>query len=106
MLTKLSAVKKFVALKLKKTTMKMSPSDDREDAEVAGLDVVHPAPVEAGETARLRLLCGRRRALADHVGRAHCAAPAAAVVGMPETFVGTPAVIASTTSCCVVFARS
>ena len=33
-------------------------------------------------------------------------AGAGAVEGMPDTFVGTPAVIAWTTSCCVVLARS
>ena len=40
MLTKLSAVKKFVALKLKKTTISDQADHDRQDAEVARLEVV------------------------------------------------------------------
>ena len=43
-------------------------------------------------------------AVASALGGAH--ASASSVDGIPETFVGTPAVIAPTISCCVVFARS
>ena len=44
-----------------------------------------------------------RRAADGGGGHALASEP---VLGMPETFVGRPAVIASTTSCWVVFARS
>src|SRR5215471_16036908 len=70
--------------------------DDRQDAEVAGPDVVESP---AGEALRRVLLrCGGRGVLPDDLGLrlGHGVAPELA--GMPETFVVTPAVIASTTS--------
>ena len=79
--------------------------DDRQDPEVARPHVVvDPAPepclrlgfVSFGETdPRCR----------DVDFRAHDAS-SGAVAGMPATLVGIPAVIACTTSCCVVFSRS
>ena len=81
--------------------------DDRQDAEVPRLEVVDDATDLAGQPTRLRLV-GRAAAsvLADDVDVRGAHAVASAVDGIPETFVGTPAVIASTTSCWVVFRRS
>ena len=63
------------------------------------------APTDAGEPARLGRVGGAGVAADDvDVGGAH--AVASVPSAMPETFVGTPAVIASTTSCWVVFSRS
>ena len=82
------------------------PEDDREDAEIARLDIVERAAIGTLESARL-LVFGSRPVLTDDLdpGRGHAGAPAC-VAGMPETLVGTPAVIACTTSSCVVFSRS
>src|SRR5205807_7443984 len=83
------------------------PEDDREDPEVARLEVVQSPAVEAGHSGG-RLFCGRRGlVLPDDLdpGGTHTDAPAA-VAAMPETFVGAPAVIAWTTSSGVVFSRS
>src|SRR5581483_5383825 len=80
--------------------------DDRERAEIAGAEVeLCPRP-HACEAARELLLLERRRAavLPNDVRARH--ASAFAVDGMPATFVGVPAVIASTTACCVVDRRS
>ena len=80
--------------------------DDRQDAEIARPDVVEDPPAEA-----LRCLLrgqGGGRVLPDDLDRRLGRHPTGASVApaMPATFVGTPAVIACTTSCCVVFARS
>ena len=103
MLPKLTAVKKFVALIPKKTTMKIWPTTigtiprlpERRLADRAALQDRPSAPSPADGAA-----CSRSTAPA-------ALTPSAPLVaGMPETFVGTPAVIAATTSCCVVVARS
>ena len=65
-------------------------------AEIPGAEVVENAPEERLGQHWLRW---ERR-----VGGAH--AVSGSVEGMPDTFVGTPAVIAWTTSCCVVLSRS
>ena len=93
---KLPGLKKLSALKEKKITMTDQADDHRPAAEVAAADVVPDAPEEA-----LRyLLRGGRDRVRAHTGGS------GAVCGIPETFVGTPAVIACTTSCCVVCLRS
>src|SRR4051812_32440128 len=81
--------------------------DERHRAEVAGAHVELRAFPGASEPGRELLLLERRSSVgADDVGRGHSPAPAAAADGTPETFVGMPAVIASTTACCVVWRRS
>ena len=79
--------------------------DDREDAEVARLEVVagglpHP-PGTLGSAA-----VGERDARCHDVRLGAHWATSAPVAAMPATFVGMPAVIAWTTSCCVVLSRS
>jgi hypothetical protein len=93
MLLKLSAVKKFVALKLKKTTNEHQTDGDGQDAEVPRAHVVvRPAPEPC---LRLGLVsfgkADPRRGDVDF--RAH-EANSGVVPGMPATFVGIPAVIA------------
>src|SRR6185312_10334742 len=79
--------------------------DDRQRAEVAGAQVQPGAGPEAGNAARELLLLVRGCCAGpDDVDCAHASTPA--VEGMPATLVGLPAVIASTTSCCVVERRS
>ena len=81
--------------------------DERHGPEVARAHVELRAFPGASEPRReLLLLEGRRPIGADDVCRGHSAAPAPAVDGTPETFVGMPAVIASTTACWVVWRRS
>ena len=80
--------------------------DDRQDAEVARLEVVDDATDLAGRPGRLRLVGRGASVLADDVDVRGAHGVASAVAGIPETFVGMPAVIASTTSCWVVFRRS
>src|SRR5262249_49940663 len=81
--------------------------DERRSPEVAGADVELRAFPDATEpTRQLLLLEGRRAIRAGDVGRRHAPAPSPTVDVIPETFVGTPAVIASTTACCVVWRRS
>ena len=70
--------------------------DHRPAAEVAALDVLP----ELGERG------SRRAAATSNAGRRRSGRHDGASVGMPETFVGGPAVIACTTSCCVVSVRS
>ena len=77
-----------------------------------------PARRRGCPTSRCRRLAARRRgalrlvSLRDarsrryDVGAGAHDATSASVAAMPETFVGTPAVIACTTSCCVVLSRS
>src|SRR5262249_52872951 len=80
--------------------------DDRPAAEVARPDAVDDPGRPRVDLGRFRL--GRRRLdrglRGDAVG-GH-ADTCVAVPGMPETLVGTPAVIAWTTSSCVVLSRS
>ena len=89
---KLPGLRKLSALKEKKTTITDEPDQHGPAAEVAAADVV--------EDAR------RRSSRAPQAGAAAVASVltrgSGSVDGMPETFVGTPAVIAWTTSCCVV----
>ena len=71
-----------------------------------GLKDVSPTDL-GGQPTRLRLV--RRAAasvLADDVDVRGAHGVASAGAGIPETLVGMPAVIASTTSCWVVFSRS
>src|SRR2546427_240771 len=88
------------------TNATIEPQGDRKDSEVARLEVVDRAPGEAGHARGCLIRRRRRLVLSDDLdpGRAHGVAPA--VAGIPETFVGVPAVIAWTTSCWVVFSRS
>ena len=74
------------------------PDDDRAAAELAGTQVVPDSPREVGD--RDRFGCDRRFGLDGHV------VAGSASSGIPETLVGTPAVIAPTISCWVVFSRS
>src|SRR4029079_10305456 len=77
--------------------------DHRQDAEVPRADVGLRALPEAGLLGRVAVR--HLDAGCDDVGPgAHVTSPA--VSAMPATFVGIPAVIAETTSCCVVVARS
>ncbi len=101
MFTKFDAVKKFVAVKLKNPTMSDLADDDGQDAEIPRLEVSDRSPPDA------LLLVGIRRAElgGGDVDRAHATTPAS-TSATPATFVGIPAVIACTTSCCVVLARS
>ena len=105
MLLKLSAVKKFVALKLKKTTMSTKP-------------------MTMGSTPRLpvfRLSSARRQSPASAGTSSPSGSPmpgaatsiseltrrsSGAVSAIPATLVGMPAVIASHDCCCVVDSRS
>ncbi len=100
--TKFAAVKKFVAVKLKYATISDLADDDREDAEVPRLEVVERALPEP------RLLLGlvplgqpdaraRRSSASVLTRRSPARSPRC-----PATLVGIPAVIAWTTSCCVV----
>src|SRR5262249_11285579 len=72
--------------------------DDRQDAEVSRLEVVDDATDHAGQTSLFPLVGGDASVLADDVGVGGAHGVASAVAGIPETFVGMPAVIASTTS--------
>src|SRR5262249_35020548 len=82
--------------------------DDRQRAEVARADVelrLGPEPCNAaGELLLLERLGAL--VLADDVRCRHAAVSGPTVAGMPETLVGNPAVIASTTACWVVARRS
>src|SRR5262249_22692796 len=73
--------------------------DDRQDAEVPRLEVVDDAADLAGQPGLLRLVGRGALVLADDLGAGGAHGVAPAVDGIPETFVGMPAVIASTTSC-------
>ena len=75
--------------------------DDRQDAEISGSDVALGALPEPGLLGRVR----RLDPWSDDVGPGgHSSSPA--VSAIPATFVGIPAVIAVTTSCWLVAARS
>ena len=64
------------------------------------------APVEAGDAGAAPPRPERAGSCPTTSASVALTSASRAVCGMPETFVGTPAVIAWTTSCCVVFARS
>ena len=99
MLLKLSAVKKCAALKLKKTTMNARPMTIGRTPRLPVLMLSSARPT--------RLLAGGGRSvLSDDLDWRLCHGAAPAAAGTPGTFVGTPAVIASTTTCWVVFSRS
>ena len=105
MLLKLSAVKKFVALKLKKTTMNARPMTIGRIPRFPVLRLSYArrqSPACASTLVPFRETDPRCR---DVDFRAHDAS-SGAVAGMPATLVGIPAVIACTISCCVVFSRS
>ena len=74
------------------------PEDDRERPHVARLEQLEAPPDDGAERVRRRLGADRLR-----VGGRH---GVSSVCEIPETFVGTPAVIACTTSCWVVARRS
>ncbi len=79
--------------------------DDREHAEVAGLDVAESPLPEA--RALLGIVSpGQPDPRRDDLGVGAHDTTSGAVSAMPDTLVGIPAVIAWTTSCCVVVARS
>src|SRR5581483_5906269 len=79
--------------------------DDREDAEIARADVRRRAVKQPEQPCGLFLFRSRALVLADDLDVRGRHTGAVAVAGIPETFVGTPAVIAWTTSCCVVLSR-
>src|ERR1700758_2115781 len=79
--------------------------DDREDAQVARAHVRRRSAKQPGQSGGLFLFRSWASVLADDLDVRRRHAGAAAVAGIPETFVGTPAVIACTTSCCVVLSR-
>ena len=103
-MTKLEAVKKFVAVRPEEEDDRQLAEDDRQDAKVARLDVVAgPLPQPA---LFVRVCVGETDAGRGDVDvRAHWTT-SAPVATMPATLVGIPAVIACTTSCCVVLSRS
>ena len=73
------------------------PDEHRPAAEVPGAEVVEdPSEERLGQDGLRR----ERRSVVAHTGGS------GSVEGMPDTFVGTPAVIACTTSCWVVAVRS
>ena len=103
--TKFPAVKKFVAVKPKYATIEDLAEDDREHAEVAGLDIAESPLPEA--RALLGIVSpGQPDPRRDDLGVGAHDTTSGAVSAMPDTLVGIPAVIAWTTSCCVVVARS
>src|SRR5262249_44878301 len=82
--------------------------DDRHRAEIARPEV-EPGPLpQPGDPAGKLFLLERRRSTVgpDDVGGAAHASGTPAGDAIPATFVGTPAVIASTIVCCVVVRRS
>ena len=91
-LSKLFAVKKFVALKLKKTTMKMIPMTIGRTPRLPDLRFSTARVQRLATPAGVASAGGGGLVLPDDVGCAHGVAPA--VDAMPETLVGVPAVIA------------
>ena len=106
MLLKLTAVKKFVDLKLKKTTMKMRPRTIGRTPRFPALRLSTTRRISPDSPVCSASSGARASVLADDVGVRGAHGVASTVAGIPETFVGMPAVIASTTSCWVVFRRS
>ena len=104
-LMKLGAVKKFVAVKLKKAMIATSPAMTGRTPRLPDLTLSRircPSPgCSSGASP-----AGRLDARSHDIGFGAHDAPSTAVSAMPETFVGTPAVIAWTTSCWVVVSRS
>ncbi len=78
--------------------------DDRQNAQVSRLEVVDRALPEPG--ALLGVPLGQPDTRRDDLGVGAHETISGAVSAIPATFVGIPAVIACTTSCCVVFSRS
>ena len=99
--TKFDAVKKFVAVKLKNATIRTSPSTTGSTPRFPDLRFA----IARCQTPSLLLGVRRAELGGGDVGRAHATTPASASA-TPATLVGIPAVIACTTSCCVVVARS
>ena len=97
MLLKLPGLRKLSALNEKKMTMTTSPISTGQLPRFPARMLSRIRPKKLSGTSGSG--CGGRR-VGAHAG------PPAAVEGMPDTFVGTPAVIAWTTSCCVVLSRS
>ena len=100
MFTKFDAVKKFVAVKLKNPTMRISPITTGRTPRFPDLRF----PIARCQTPSCSSESGGPRSGGD-VDRAHATTPAS-TSATPATFVGTPAVMACTSSCCVVLARS
>ena len=96
MLLKLPGLRKFSALKEKKITITASPISTGQLPRV---------PPRMLSSVRAEEALGQRRLRLDG-GRVGAHAGSGLVDAIPATFVGTPAVIAWTTSCCVVFSRS
>ena len=103
-LTKFGAVKKFVAVTLKYADDQDLCEYDREHAEVSRPDVADgPLP----EALVLGVVSARQPDTGcDDVRAGAQATTSVSVSAMPATLVGIPAVMACTTSCCVVVARS
>ena len=97
MLLKLPGLRKLSALKEKKTTMTISPTSTGQLPRLPPRMLSRTRPKKPSGTSGSGAARGRVRA---HTGGS------GSVCGIPETFVGTPAVIACTTSCCVVCSRS
>mgnify|MGYP003693901075 CR=1 FL=1 len=103
--TKFPAVKKFVAREAEVRDDQDLAEDDREDAEVPRLDVGDRALPETRSLLGV-VPSGQPDAGRDDLGVGAHETISGAVSAMPDTLVGIPAVIAWTTSCCVVAARS
>ena len=104
MLLKLSAVKKFVALKLKKTVISTRPRTIGRTPRLPVLRCRRPLP---DARLRLRLVSlGKPDARCRDIGLGAHVASSGTFSGTPATFVGIPAVMACTTSCWVVLSRS
>ena len=103
--TKFAAVKKLVAVKLKKATISDLADHDRQDAEIPRLEVVECTPPDPRLLLGLVAL-GQPDTRGDDVGVGAHETISGAVSAIPATLVGIPAVIAWTTSCCVVLSRS
>ena len=94
--TKFDAVKKFVAVKLKNPTMRISPMTTGRTPRFPDLRF----PIARCQMPSCSSESGGPRSEAATSSRAHATTPASASA-TPATFVGIPAVIACTTSCCV-----
>ena len=99
--TKFDAVKKFVAVKLKNATMRTSPSTTGSTPRFPDLRFA----IALCQTPSCSSESRRASSEAATSARAHATTPAS-TSATPATLVGIPAVIACTTSCCVVVARS
>ena len=97
MLLKLPGLRKLSALNEKKMTMTTSPTSTGQLPRFPARKLSSDPSEERLGQDRLRR---ERRSVVAHTGGS------GSVEGMPDTFVGTPAVIACTTSCWVVAVRS